>query len=172
MKGHFECSKIAYRQTKDGVAVTLLLHPNDVSGDFAASPLGTVFIIGYATPDEGESPPATQQKGKSGDLTGGGPGGVIPGPLSSGARAVQMAGILCADEQFQNWLLRESDRSDRPSIMETVGEWEKWATAEVRRRCNIISRRELATDELARARWAVIETAFRQATGQFAEDRG
>lgn len=85
--------------------------------------------------------------------------------------AQQQAGIRCADQQFQEWLLRESPDQSRAPIMGSAGEWERWAIAEIRLRCNIISRREFATDDLARARWAAIDTSFRQRPGQVAEQR-
>ena len=43
MPANLEVVKIAYRQTKDGYAITLLLHPNEEHDLLAAAPIGTRF---------------------------------------------------------------------------------------------------------------------------------
>ena len=51
-----ELKKIAYRQTKDGSAVTFLIHPDDISSQIATSPIGACFEatfkeLNYDNPD-------------------------------------------------------------------------------------------------------------------------
>jgi hypothetical protein len=38
-----ECKKHAYRQTQDGVVISFVVHPDDVSAELAAAPLGTRY---------------------------------------------------------------------------------------------------------------------------------
>lgn len=40
----FECRKIAYRQTKDGVVVSFLVNPHDVPDELATAELQTIYI--------------------------------------------------------------------------------------------------------------------------------
>ena len=60
MKGHFEAKKHAIRQTQDGWVVSFVIHPNDVAPDFAAAPLGTIFMVGYQTTEDAEEAPVAQ----------------------------------------------------------------------------------------------------------------
>lgn len=175
MQGHFEARKVAYRQAKDGVVVSFVIHPNDIDGAFAAAPLGTIFVIGYATPEEAEqtSGPPIETPEAPTSATGKGADKPVAANLTPGERAVRMAGILCADQQFQEWLWREVWDQHGGCVFgepADAAEWEDWTAAEIRQRCNIISRKQLKDDDMARARWEKIETAFRQATGQMAVD--
>lgn len=91
--------------------------------------------------------------------------------LTSGERAVRKAGILCADQQFQEWLWRETPPKDAvPPGNWQAADWEEWTTMEVRHKCDVISRRELATNDIARAKFHALEVAFFQATGRMAKD--
>lgn len=68
----------------------------------------------------------------------------------------QRAGILCADERFQEWL----------GVYTGEG-----AANEVRRLCNVDSRATLDKDSAAAAQFDRMETRYRMATGQMAEVR-
>ena len=50
----FEAVKTALRQTKDGIAVTMVVHPNDVPPDLMSDPIGSRYMIGMARLDEQE----------------------------------------------------------------------------------------------------------------------
>lgn len=86
------------------------------------------------------------------------------GSASPGERAVKRAGILCKEEQFQNWLL--------------AGRWilagneEREAAAALRTRCQIASRRDLAHDERARERFKALVTEYDLWRGRIPEVRG
>jgi len=77
-------------------------------------------------------------------------------------KRVQKAGILCGDAQFQTWFWYQ-EYCDGPS-REEVAEG-------LRRACGITSRKELATNPDAKARFDAIVATFRQQTGQMAEVR-
>lgn len=87
----FEAVKTAMRQTKDGYALTLVLHPNDVPPGLFADPVGQVYMIA-AVPLDNSSPreePRPQEK-----------------PVDkSGEDAVRYAGILCREPGFQAWIV-------------------------------------------------------------------
>lgn len=135
----FEAKKIAYRQTKDGVVVSLLCHPNDVPSELATAELGTVYMIraqetesgaweerasGGATlaasttaPQRGEETAVTSKPHRSfSDL-----------PLS------QQCAVMCQDRIFARWL-REMHGVDTDK--EPVADY-------VRRYCQVSSRAEL-----------------------------
>jgi hypothetical protein len=83
--------------------------------------------------------------------------------------ASQQCGIRCAEKEFQEWLYRQTWGDATPQHA-TPEEWEEWAATDVRVRCNVITRRELDTDDFARARWLAIDVAYEQATGKMAKD--
>ena len=61
--GAFEAKKHGYRQTQDGCVVSFVVHPNDISPEFAAAPLGTPFQVGYQEYDpDAKEPPAEKPK--------------------------------------------------------------------------------------------------------------
>lgn len=48
-EGHFEAVKYAYRQSKDGFVLSFVVHPNDMPDALATAPIGTAFMIGFAS---------------------------------------------------------------------------------------------------------------------------
>ena len=90
---------------------------------------------------------ASQDSGVSPDA---GSGAAGRPALTPGEKLVQMAGILCEDIRFQEWL-RAMDADA--------------AAALVRIHCGITSRRELATNETAAQK-------FRELVGRFEDDMG
>lgn len=47
-EGKFEALKYALRQSKDGVIVSFVVHPNDVTDGLLALPIGTRMMVGWA----------------------------------------------------------------------------------------------------------------------------
>ena len=45
---HFEAKKYAYRQTKDGMVVSFVIHPDDVPKEMATAPIGQRYIVACA----------------------------------------------------------------------------------------------------------------------------
>lgn len=144
MEGHFEAKKHSYRQTQDGVVVSFVIHPHDVTPEFAAAPLGTIFMVGYATPQEN------------------GPGTTTERQKTEQHRLVKLAAVLCGDERFRDWFLVHMPPYDRNA--------ETCAVA-LRLDLRIASRRELATNQDAAAKFEALVTRYRQETGQMAEVR-
>ncbi|ATG49757.1 hypothetical protein CEW89_08560 [Celeribacter ethanolicus] len=76
----------------------------------------------------------------------------------------QQAGILCNDPRFQKFA---ATRSGFPG-----GQFTAEASAEyLRHVCNIESRRELATSEIAQTKFAALRTEFDAWTGKIANQR-
>lgn len=178
MRGHFEAKKHGFRQTQDGVVVSFVMHPNDVNGDFAAAPLGTIFVIGYATPEEGGDAPSSPSSSGASNVAPVAEQSASSGGASKQDKTVQRCAILCADQQFQEWLWREVAKDlPWPDGIVTLPNmspdgWESWTIVELRNRLNIISRRDLATNDIARRKFLALEDQFLVATGRRAECRG
>lgn len=79
----------------------------------------------------------------------------------------QQAGILCADEQFQQWVLGQC----RNYILRTSLEMENYVTNWLYTKLEISSRKDLDTGPTIAALWDALVTEYRQATGQIAEAR-
>ena len=49
-----ECKKHAYRQTQDGLVISFVVHPNDITPELASAPLGTRYaaVLLELTDDE------------------------------------------------------------------------------------------------------------------------
>lgn len=110
-KGHFEARKWSYRQTKEGVVVSLLIHPNDVPAELATSALGTIYMIGFAEVDPNTGDVPTREGGKTGtkeDYSTVNPS--PPSPTKSKPRKwdtlplSQRAAMLTKDPVFWNYL--------------------------------------------------------------------
>ena len=121
----FESIKTALRQTKDGIAITLVVHPNDVPADLMSDPIGSRYMVGMARLDDDDTiitPPSVREANK----------------------IVNQAGMLCREDSFQDWLF------DQGLIFEKN---EEAAAIAVRQHCNIHSRIELASNKEAQGLW-------------------
>ena len=81
----FEAVKTALRQTKDGISITLVIHPNDTPRDLINDHIGQRYMVGMGRlneQDEIEEPEAVREC----------------------KRAVVSCAALCRDEDFQQWL--------------------------------------------------------------------
>ena len=137
MKGHFEAKKHAIRQTQDGWVVSFVIHPDDVAPDFAAAPLGTIFMVGYQTTEDAEEAPVAQ-----------------PGIIEEGAKAaVTRAAMLCQDKAFQEWFMGPvvpgNAAADTAAFMRTY--------------LCVASRSEIATNPVVLRRFLDLERQYQEA---------
>lgn len=65
-QGHFEAKKHAYRQTQDGVVISFVVHPNDVSPEIATAALGTRYMVGLA--EIGDDGAPSSSSGRTSDF--------------------------------------------------------------------------------------------------------
>src|SRR5690242_11263948 len=135
---HFEAVKTAYRQTKDGIALTIVLHPHDVPPSLAVSPLGTRYQVAMVEIDDTDQPvsrdPLTGAESRPR------PAGTPPIARTPGEGAnlhplVRRAVMLAKDERYHQWL----QRTEYPYL--TVDE--EIAKKHIRLVCEVESRRQI-----------------------------
>ena len=144
---HCEAKKHAYRQTKDGIVISFVLHPNEVPDDLALAPLGARYMLGLARIGDDEEPQEPEQKPKR------------PGRPFADMPPSQQAGILCNDPAFQAWVtpLQPNSVTARGYILHV---------------CGIESRKELDRDKNAKIFWGEMVAKFHADTGRTTEQRG
>jgi|TARA_R110000824_G_scaffold3371_1_gene15949 hypothetical protein len=128
----FKAVKTALRQTKDGINITLVIHPNDTPRDLINDHIGQRYTVGMGRlneQDEIEEPESMRE----------------------GKRAVTSCAALCRDTDFQRWLY---DNGFTQLITE-----EETAEA-IRLMLSVESRSELKTNEEAQERWEKIKKLF------------
>ena len=128
----FEAVKAALRQTKDGISITLVIHPSDVPRDLLNDSIGQRYMVGMGKlSEEGE---------------------VIEGDDAREAkRLLTSCGALCRDSDFQRWI------EDNGFAMEAS---EEAAAASVRGLLKVKSRSEIKTDEEALNRFKRLRDLF------------
>ena len=139
MTNPLEVVKHAYRQTQDGIVLSLVLHPNDVPSELAIAPLGTRYAMALVEITDEKPLDQTEEK-------------------TEGEKAVQQAGILCQEEGFQGWLYNRwvgtwHDGKWHDSDVIVGGTDSETAAEVVRGLCAVKSRAEFATNPEALARW-------------------
>lgn len=140
---HFEARKVSYRQTKEGVVVSLLVHPNEVAPELAAATLGTVYTVAMVEMS-GDSQPV--------------PAGATSQPWEK-LKPSQQAGIRCNDPEFQTWLAA-SEGGVAPDEITT-----DYATSYVRAACGVKSRNELDKPGEPQRKWRELDATFRNSLG-------
>ena len=126
----FEAKKYAYRQTKDGMVLSFVLHPDDVPKEMATAPIGQRYIVACAQIDDYEHP-------------------VKPRATTEIEKALAKANLICRDESYIQWVrmnyyqwhVVDENQSD-----------ENYAAEVIRFICDIESRSELKTNPEARER--------------------
>lgn len=155
---HFEAINHALRKSKDGVIVSFVVHPSDMTSDLLNLEIGSRVMIGWCKIEDGKegeanipdqrreqtdghhttkppvatSEPGARSKRKMSDL-----------PLS------QQAALLDEDYRFKEFL------SDKwPNLREQN------SASIVRSCCGVSSRSEFDRDSVAAARWQTLHGAF------------
>ena len=147
---HCEAKKHAYRQTKDGIVISFVLHPNEVPDDLALAPLGARYMLGLARIGDDEEPQEPEQKPEKPKR---------PGRPFADMPPSQQAGMKCQDEEFQRWASRNNPcpETARALILGT---------------CGIKSRKELDSSGEASFAWDNMLARFHADTGRTTEQRG
>lgn len=168
MRGSFEAKKHAYRQTQDGIVISLVLHPDDVTPELAAAPLGTILMMRYSDEIEDTSGPLPAAAGTPQPQTDAPSPEVPPQAPAQGsghagaASIVQRCAIRCGELAFQEWLRKTLGHPPWLTGQDRAAFAADW----VRSWCKITSRRELATDPRAQHRWDRLEDSYLRATGR------
>ena len=154
-----EVRKIAYRQSKDGIVVSFVVHPNEMPAGLATSQLGTRYILALVELDDEDMPKEVRphsepRRSVSADKT---PPASEDSTTPARARklswteypASQQSGILCSDPAFRKFASEFSNRD-----LSEPGATTEW----VRAYCRVKSRSELTTDN---AYWHQIVERYR-----------
>lgn len=131
-----EVKKHAYRQTQDGIVISFVMHPNDVSPELASAPLGTRYMAALVEMNDDNTPKAIIQKKHS---------------------LAQQAGILCTDARFAKFL-----EEQHPDMVKACTEQDDTWTPEVvvRVLCGVKSRAEFDKDDGAAHQWRALKGAY------------
>ena len=118
----FEATKVALKQDKTGYVLTLSLHPDEIPEELLRDYVGARYQVVMVRLNGHEEPMDRQNE-------------------FEGDRAIRIAGLLCRDPKFWNYLYEDTQ------ILE---ETEAQATDWLRDYLNIQSRSELKTNQEAR----------------------
>ena len=88
---HFEAKKYAYRQSRDGMVLSFILHPDDVPNELATAKIGQRYMIACAQIGEDERP-------------------VVKAAVTKGERAMARANLICREKTFQEWVRLNKER--------------------------------------------------------------
>jgi hypothetical protein len=137
----FEAVKVALRQDKSGYVLSLSIHPNDIPEELMRDWVGSRFIVAMVPIGDDEKPvdkPSARAK--------------LSAPIHpDGVEAVRLAGILCREPAFQNWIGAPGDE-DRAAEVLKLG-------------IQIESRAELGDDPDARDRFYAFLDQYRDDLG-------
>jgi hypothetical protein len=142
---HFEAVKYAYRQSKDGVVVSFVVHPNDVPPELAVSHIGARYMIAFVEIGDDEKPVQEVAQPTAAQIKAGAklPWKDVP--------PAQQAGIRCSEAVFSVFLKEVYPQDWRES---------KEAAACVRLICAVESRAELTSNQKARVIWHQLDEQF------------
>ena len=121
----FEAVKVSMSQTKDGIKIVLVIHPNDNTQDLFNHPVGSRYQVALVQVDDEDKP-------------------LKPKSKTEGEHAVTSAALMCKDVDFQRWTYR---------VGHSYSPDEAGAVDAVQRYCGIASRAELGTLVSARRRY-------------------
>jgi len=155
---HCEMKKIAYRQSKDGVVISFVLHPQEVPPELSTSHIGARYIAALVEIGDDEQPIQQPEKEKPKPFAATSPT-LQPDkdkPAGEGRRwndlqPPQQAGLRCSDATFRAYLNEERGYA--------VADNEEAAEA-VREICNVNSRAELGHNHRARVLWHQLDCAY------------
>lgn len=127
----FEAVKVALKQDKTGYVLTLCMHPDDIPEDLLRDFVGARYQV-VMVRLSGEEIPMDRSE-------------------FDGQKAIRVAGLLCRDPEFWEWLHEDTQ------IIEPT---EKEATDWIRDYLGVASRSELKTNQPARERLEKLHKDF------------
>jgi hypothetical protein len=128
----FEAIKSVLRQSKDGIVLSLVIHPSDVPIPLLSDPIGSRYMVGMARVGDDEEI-------------------IEPESVREGKRMVTSCGALCRDDDFQRWMV------DNGFSLEQT---EEAAATSVKQLLRVESRAELRENVDAQRRWVIIRQRF------------
>jgi len=137
----FEAIKVAMRQTKDGYALTLVVHPNDAPSELFQSPVGQRYVVALVEVGDDEQPVPAKTK-------------TVDSP---GSEAVKYAGMLCKEPMFWRWITTQSGAI----VVEDQDEAAQWLREEL----GVGSRSEIASSSVLIETFDRMTAAYRKWAG-------
>ena len=128
----FEAVKSALRQTKDGISISLVIHPNDVPNPLLSDPVGSRYMVGMARLGDDNQPIESEEQREA-------------------RRDVISAGALCRDTDFQKWLMNNGYCDDLS---------EDEAAKSLRTLLGVESRAEIKINREAQRKWRIMRNLF------------
>lgn len=129
---HFEAVKVKLMQSREGMLLTLAIHPDEVPDEIVRSFVGSRWMCAFVRIGDDDQP--------------------VKSPAQiDGERAVQSAAMLCRDPSFQAWMAAEGLASSATEIGAAEG---------LRDYLGIDSRADLKTDAAARELFAKLKERF------------
>lgn len=128
----FEGIKTALRQTKDGYSLTLAVHPDDLPDDLMRDFVGSRYMVVMVRIGDDERPVNRQLE--------------FPGD-----HAVKMAGMICRDPDFWEWIRLKTEVQ-----IENEKECAEWLSEHL----GIQSRKELKDNQDVREKFNQLRKVF------------
>lgn len=128
----FEAIKTGLKQSKDGYLLSLAVHPDELHNDLMRDFVGSRYVVVMVRLGDDEQPMNRENE--------------FPGD-----HAVKMAGILCRDPDFWEWLHQKEWLYEKNE--KACAEW-------IASYLDIESRKELKTNEEARHLFNQLRTSF------------
>lgn len=153
MTAHFEAKLHGFRRTQDGVVISYVIHPNDLSSEIALAPLGTRYMVAFAEiADDGTEAELARTHGPQPEspITMAKPNADKAEPLKerrpfASLPLSQQAAIRCQDNDFKLWI-GASNAED--------------AADKVRKYCGVGSRSEIITGTAAADIWLRLDGEY------------
>jgi len=127
----FEGVKMALKQNKDGYVLTMSIHPDEIPDELMRDFVGARYQVVMVRLGDDEMPLDRREH--------------------DGDRAIRLAGVLCREKEFQDFLVQNNEIFDHNEVE---------AAAWLRNRVGIQSRSELKTNQDARAVLAQINKDY------------
>lgn len=177
---HCEARKIAYRQTRDGLVVSFVIHPNDMPDTLATAPLGQRYMLALAAIGDDEQPiaPVAQRiecqipdleiagSSPAGRTTSSERGKLAYANGTVGEKARTRAAMLPDDARFRAWAVPVPDGGDnRFSRKEKAEQFIRLKC------CDGHSRSLIAEDADCLHKFLAMETQYLMETDQMAAPR-
>lgn len=163
MTSHFEARLHGFRRTQDGVVISYVVHPQDLSSEMAMASLGTRYMVAFSEIGDNEAPVAQRTPdGKTSTPdgmsvvervhdTGSSPVGSRQSKPFKDLRLSNQAALRCNDEQFKLYLMDEY-----PSVAAKYHD----AADVVRELCGVKSRSEFDSGTERANRWCDLESEY------------
>jgi hypothetical protein len=149
----------ALRRSKEGVVVSLVLHPQSVPEQILTAELGTRFMLAWVQIGDDEQPVEPAKVTQFPDRSRQAREHYQQSDAMEQART--RAALLAKDERFRRWAFP----------FQGDAKTERDVAAFIREQCGIESRRQIATDEQAYRKFIALEIEYKIDTEQMAAPR-